>query len=139
MGFKGDALLCWLPSGRYLTYNGPSLDYVDTPWGEKKLSLHFMGVNSLTKKWEKEHTYGGKLVENITQAVARDILAWAMFRCEKEGYSVAFSVHDEIVSEVPNGMGSVSEFEHLLCTVPVWATGCPITAKGFESIRYRKD
>lgn len=136
---SGDALLCRLPSGRSLVYNNPSLEYVVTPWKESKLALHFMGVNGVTKKWEKEHTYGGKLVENITQAVARDIMANAMFRCEKKGYSVAFSVHDEIVSEVPEGYGSIQEFEQHLCTLPVWAEGCPIMAKGFITKRYRKD
>lgn len=136
---SGDALLCRLPSGRSLVYNNPSLDYVKTPWGESKLALHFMGVNSVTKKWEREHTYGGKLVENITQAVARDIMAAAMFRAEKEGYSVAFSVHDEIVSEVPETFGNIKEFESLLCRLPVWAVGCPIAAKGFITKRYRKD
>lgn len=137
--FEGNALLCRLPSGRCLTYNDPSLEYVDTPWGEKKLSLHFMGVDAVTKKWRREHTYGGKLVENITQAVARDLLAWAMFRCEQRGYRVAFSVHDEIVAEVESSFGSTKEFEEILCEVPKWAGGCPIKAKGFESIRYRKD
>ncbi len=134
-----NALLCRLPSGRSLVYNSPSLDYVITPWGESKLALHFMGVDAITKKWKREHTYGGKLVENITQAVARDIMAQAMFRAEKKGYKVAFSVHDEIVSEVPQDFGSIQEFEQILCTLPVWATGCPITAKGFTTQRYRKD
>lgn len=134
-----DALLCRLPSGRSLVYNMPSLDYIDTPWGERKLALHFMGVNGVTKKWEREHTYGGKIVENITQAVARDIMASAMFRAEKSGYKVAFSVHDEIVSEVPDGFGSISDFERILCTLPLWAETCPITAKGFITKRYRKD
>jgi len=136
---SGDALLCRLPSGRSLVYNSPTLEYVKTPWGESKLALHFMGVNGVTKKWEREHTYGGKIVENITQAVARDIMAYAMFKAEKSGYPVAFSVHDEIVSEVPDGFGSISEFEKILCTLPVWAKDCPITAKGFITKRYRKD
>ena len=136
---SGDALLCRLPSGRFLVYNNPSLDYVITPWGESKLALHFMGVNGVTKKWEREHTYGGKLVENITQAVARDIMATAMFRAEKAGYSVAFSVHDEIVSEVQSGFGDIKTFEEILCHLPVWCQDCPITAKGFVTERYRKD
>lgn len=134
-----DALLCRLPSGRSLVYNSPTLEYVDTPWGERKLALHFMGVDAKTKRWIREHTYGGKLVENITQAVARDIMAVAMFRAEKAGYRVAFSVHDEIVSEVPHGFGSIKDFESILCALPSWAVGCPITAKGFVTERYRKD
>lgn len=136
---QGDSLLCRLPSGRSLVYNSPTLEYVETPWKEHKLALHFMGVNGVTKKWEREHTYGGKLVENITQAVARDIMATAMFKCEKTGYKIAFSVHDEIVSEVSEGYGSLAEFEGHLCTLPLWAEGCPISAKGFITKRYRKD
>lgn len=135
---NGD-LLCQLPSGRSLVYNAATLDYVKTPWGTTKLALHFMGVNGITKKWEREHTYGGKLVENITQAVARDIMANAMFRAEKAGYHVAFSVHDEIVSEVPVLFGNIREFERLLCEMPVWGNGCPIKATGFTTNRYRKD
>jgi len=136
-------LLAILPSGRSLKYNGASLDYVETPWGERKLALHYMGLKKIqgqtTTKWERQHTYGGKLVENITQAVARDLLAAAMLRAEAVGYKVAFSVHDEIVSEVPEGFGSVEEFEKILCKKPSWASGCPIEAKGFRTKRYRKD
>jgi DNA polymerase len=137
--FDGSALLCRLPSGRALVYNDPSLEYVDTPWKERKLALHFMGVESKTKSWKREHTYGGKLVENITQAVARDIMAPAMFRAECNGYSISFSVHDEIVCEVPTSFGDVASFEKLLCILPKWAQGLPIKAKGFVSERYRKD
>lgn len=138
----GDFLLARLPSGRALAYNTPTIDYVDTPWGERKLALHFMGLKKMqgqtTTKWERQHTYGGKLVENITQAVARDILAAAMLRAEVKGYQIAFSVHDEIVSQVPEGFGSTEEFENILCEMPAWANGCPIVAKGFRTKRYRK-
>lgn len=139
--FSDNTLFCRLPSGRNLVYNNVSLEYVDTPWGERKLAIHFygMGQDEGKRMWRKEHTYGGKLVENITQAVARDILATAMFNCEKKGYRVAFSVHDEIVSEVPESFGTVDEFESILCSLPKWAHGCPIAAKGFVAHRYRKD
>lgn len=138
----GDVLLARLPSGRNLAYNNPTIDYVDTPWGERKLALHFMGLakvkNQTTTKWSRQHTYGGKLVENLTQAVARDILAAAMLRAEITGYPVAFSVHDEIVAQVPEGMGSIEDFENILCKNPRWAQDCPIVAKGFTTKRYRK-
>lgn len=139
----GTDLLCRLPSGRCIVYNDASLKYIETPWGQKKLALHYMGLRKVqgktTTKWDLVSTYGGKLVENITQAVARDILAAAMFRSEKNGYRVAFSVHDEIVAEVKEGVGSINEFESILCALPKWAVGCPITAHGFRTKRYRKD
>lgn len=137
-GMEGSVLYCQLPSNRRIIYNDASLEYVDTPWGERKLAVHFMNTNSITKRWERTHTYGGKIVENITQAVARDILAAAMLRSEIKGYKVAFSVHDEIVSEVPETFGSIEEFEAVLCDLPSWATGCPITAAGWRGKRYKK-
>lgn len=137
-----DVLLARLPSGRSLAYNNPTIDYVDTPWGERKLALHFMGLmkvqGTTSTKWVRQHTYGGKLVENLTQAVARDILAAAMLRAEIKLYPVAFSVHDEIIAQVPEGMGSLEEFEQILCERPAWALDCPIVAHGFKTKRYRK-
>jgi DNA polymerase len=97
-----------------------------------------MHVNSLTKKWERTGTYGGKLVENIVQAVARDIMAEAMLRVEAKGYKLVMSVHDELVAETPRGRGSVAEFENELTKPPLWAAGCPIDAKGWRGKRYRK-
>lgn len=137
-GTDGTVLYCQLPSNRRIIYNDACLEYVETPWSEKKIAVHFMQSNSITKRWERTHTYGGKIVENITQAVARDILAAAMLRCEVAGYKVAFSVHDEIVSEVSESFGSLSQFEAMVSQLPVWAEGCPITASGWRGKRYKK-
>lgn len=137
-GMDGTVLYCQLPSNRRIIYNDATLEYTETPWGEKKLAVHFMAANSVTKKWERQHTYGGKIVENITQAVARDILAAAMLRAEIKGYKVAFSVHDEIVSEVSETFGTTEEFEKILCELPPWAKDCPITASGWRGKRYKK-
>jgi DNA polymerase bacteriophage-type len=92
----------------------------------------------VTSKWERTNTYGGKLAENATQAASRDILANGMIEVEAAGYPIVLSVHDEIISEVPAGSGSVEEFEGLMCRVPAWANGLPLKAKGFRARRYKK-
>ena len=135
--FDGKDLRCQLPSGRTINYPGAHLDYTDSPVG-KKLTLFYWAVNSTTKRWDKEKTYGGKIVENITQAVARDILAQAMLRVEKAGYPVIFSVHDEIVSEVPENKGSLDDFRRLLCVPTSWMAGLPIKAECWSGKRYKK-
>ena len=136
--YNNGNLYCQLPSGRRIVYNEVALEEVKTSWDEMKLALCFWHVHPISNKWSKTATYGGKIVENITQAVARDILANAMLQSEVEGYKVAFSVHDEIVSEVPEGFGTVAEFERIITTLPQWAGGCPIKAEGLRTRRYKK-
>lgn len=131
-------LYCKLPSKRCLSYNFPSVKVIETPWGAEKEQLSYFSVNSVSKKWEQEPTYGGKLVENITQAVARDLMASAMLRVEAAGYPVILTVHDELVSEIPEKFGSVKEFETLMAEAPEWGAGCPIKAEGWRGKRYKK-
>jgi DNA polymerase len=129
-------LWCVLPSGRKLAYYGPKVEVTTTSWGEKKLALHHWRVNSLTKKWEYRPNYGGKLTENVVQAISRDLMADAMLRAENKGYQILMSVHDELIAEKETG--SVIEFENLMSELPAWAAGAPITAEGWTGERYRK-
>jgi DNA polymerase len=132
-------LFCTLPSGRRLAYPEPEVHMKMTPWGEKRPSLTFMGIDGYSRKWTRQHTYGGSIVENEVQAIARDLMAAAMLRCEQSGiYEVVLTVHDEIVAEADLGVGSVRAFEELLTELPPWAMGCPIAAEGWRGLRYHK-
>lgn len=126
----GDFLFAKLPSGRRLAYYKPVI-------GNR--GLEFWGTDSKTGgRWAKLDTYGGKLAENVTQAVSRDLLADAMLRVEAAGYPVVMHVHDEIVAETPKGVGTLAEFEELICRMPDWAFDLPMAVEGFECERYRK-
>ena len=129
---KGD-LLFKLPSGRVLSFPEAVLRQ-----GDRGADIIYKGMNNHTHRWDEIKGYGGSFVQSITQAVARDILAEAILRLEAANYSVVLHVHDEIVADVPNGFGSLMEFEKLMCVLPAWATGLPMEAEGYESKRYRK-
>lgn len=143
-GVRDDVLYCQLLSGRKLAYQKPRLHPDVTPWGKKVQKLTYEGWNSDYKKgpqgWLRLDTYGGKLCENVVQATARDLLAYALKNAEAAGYPVVLHVHDEIVSEVPEGTGSVEEFERIMAAVPPWAHDWPVKAAGgWRGKRYRKD
>ncbi|QIG74346.1 DNA polymerase protein [Rhizobium phage RHph_N65] len=104
-----------------------------------KSTVTALGVNSVTKKWERFGLYGGLAFENIVQAIARDLLANGIKKAEAAGYPVIGHVHDEILAEVPRGFGDVGEFEKLICELPDWAAGLPLTAGGWRGKRYRKE
>lgn len=141
-GVKNDVLYCRLPSGRLLTYHRPRLAPSER-W-EGQLSLSFEGWNSNPKKgpmgWIRINTYGGSLAENAIQATARDIMAHAVPALERAGYPLVLRVHDEVIAEVPEGTGSIEEFEQIMGDVPPWAKGWPVRASGgWRGKRYRKD
>lgn len=138
---RGEKLFCRLLSGRYLTYHNPMLRPSERRPGTLALSFQGWNTNPLQGKigWVRMDTYGGKLTENVVQATARDILAHAMVQLEKNAYPVVLHVHDEIVSEVPEGYGSVAEFEKIMSTLPDWASGWPVKANGgWRAKRYAK-
>jgi DNA polymerase len=136
---EGRFLYCRLPSGRSLAYADPEIHSVLTPWGKMKRQLTFMGINGFNRQWQRQKTYGGSLVENLVQAISRDLMAEAMWRCEQSGvYVPVLSVHDELIGEAESGRGDVHEFEQLMSALPVWAEGCPVVAEGWKGARYRK-
>ena len=100
-----------------------------------------MGADS-TKggAWLRQFTYGGKLTENIVQAIARDLMAEAMLRIKKAdiGLDLLFTVHDEIVMEGPEGAITLKQYEALMAERPDWALDCPIEAEGWIGTYYRK-
>ena len=135
---KGTWLRIRLPSGRYLCYPSPRVG-TETVDGETRSVISYMGVDQYTKQWKRIKTYSGKLVENITQASARDVLAYGLVAANEEGYSPRLTVHDEIICQPPD----LEEFNDkhlssLLATVPVWCEGLPLAAKGHTSYRYVK-
>lgn len=126
----GDALRCRLPSGRILSYWDAKLDTDG--------SICFMGQNQTTRKWEKTGTWGGKLVENIVQAYARDCLAVAMVRLAEEGWKICFHVHDEVIVEAPIGT-SWEQVAEIMGRSIDWAPGLLLRGDGYSTPFYRKD
>ena len=133
---RGSFLWCQLPSTRVLCYPYPKLEDVMTPWGEPKSQVTYKTVDSYTHQWIRTNTYGGKLSENITQAVARDCLVHSLFHVERAGWPVVLHVHDEIVAE--RHIGRLEDYLNLMRIPPPWAPGLPIAVEGWTGIRYRK-
>lgn len=129
-GLKKGFLIMQLPSGRQIVYYKPRITQDGT--------IEFMGVNSTTKQFEYQKTWGGVLVENEVQAISRDLLANGMFTAEKHGYPIIMHVHDELVAQVEENYGSYEEFEKLIASLPPWGQGIPLLAEGWEGKRYRK-
>lgn len=127
-------LFITLPSGRRLAYVKPRI--VLNRFGSE--SIAYEGVNGTTKVWEEIETYGGKLVENIVQAVARDCLAESIKRLHKRGYRIIFHVHDEVILESDKDI-KVEDIESIMAEPIKWAEGLNLSAAGFEADFYKKD
>jgi DNA polymerase len=124
-----------LPSGRRLAYVQPSIG--ENQWGNPSITYWGVGVN---KKWQVLETYGGKLVENIVQAIARDLLTHSLHTLNQAGHRVVMHVHDEAVIDEPYDSGATVESVcKLMATPPAWARGIPLDADGYECAFYMKD
>ena len=131
-----DFLTIQLPNGRKLYYVRPH--WTTDRWGRR--SLGYWGLNQTTKKWMQLETYGGKLVENITQAVARDCLAESITRLEAAGYPVVFHIHDEVVIETDREPETaLKDVCRIMGTPPAWAVDLPLRAEGWTGDFFRKD
>ena len=131
--YKSGILFITLPSGRKLSYVKPRMAV--NRFGRDGLTYEGISEN---KKWSRIETYGPKLVENIVQGTARDLLAEAMLRVEKKGYPIVMHCHDEIIAEVPEGIGSVDEMCEIMAIQPKWAEGLPLRADGYSCSFYQK-
>lgn len=155
-GLRNSFLHCRLPSGRLLAYYKPRITKAKVTYYEmittviagvehkKKVSrtvekevIAYMGIDSLTNKWTELNTYGGKLTENVTQAVARDILSEALLRLDNARVNVVLHVHDEIIAEEKKG-SPLHIFEEIMAESPEWLKGCPMVVEGWKGKRYRK-
>lgn len=135
--YQSGILFIELPSGRSLAYPKPRLIDHDKFEGRKKIV--FEGSDSTTKKWGWIDTYGGKLVENIIQAIARDCLAYSMLELDKEGYEIVMHVHDEVVLEVDKDSDELERVGEIMGRPIPWAEGLPLRADGYECSYYQKD
>lgn len=120
-----------LPSGGFLCYPSPQIDD-SGQWS-------YMGVNQYNRKWCRIKSYGGKIFENICQAVARDVMAYNMPEIEIAGYEIVLTCHDELLTETPDtDHYSAGVLGALLARVRAWSAGLPLAAAGFDAPRYRK-
>ena len=124
-----------LPGGRRIAYPSPKL--VEDEKG--KASITYMGTDQTSKGWCRLETYGGKLVENIVQATARDCLADAMLRLDEAGYRIRMHVHDEVIIEAPAGKEKLEDITAIMATNSSWNRGLPLAAAGYVTPYYKKD
>ena len=135
--YENGVLWMTLPSGRRLAYWGAQ--YTESRFHPGRRTLSYMGVDQQTKKWNRIETWGGKLVENLVQATARDCLRESMFSLDAEGYDIRAHVHDEVIVTEPIGGRSVEQMAEVMGRAIDWAPGLPLRADGYEGSYYFKD
>ena len=135
--YENGVLWMTLPSGRRLAYWGAQ--YTESRFHPGRRVLSYMGVDQQTKKWNRIETWGGKLVENLVQATARDCLRESMFSLDAEGYDIRAHVHDEVIVTEPIGGRSVEQMAEVMGRAIDWAPGLPLRADGYETPFYMKD
>lgn len=137
---SGGELLLRLPSGRLLHYQEPEIKEVINTWQKLQTVVRVRTMDHAKGKWTKMPLYGGLICENVVQAASRDLLAGAMLKLHErpEYRRIIMHVHDEVVVEVPHGVGSVEEVERIMTVLPPWAEGLPIGAEGWRGKRYKK-
>ncbi|MEG1844260.1 MAG: DNA polymerase [Clostridia bacterium] len=131
--WQDDRMFIRLPGGRNLCYISPR--FVPNRFGNSGIGYLAPAANG---QLVVQETFGGKIAENVTQSIARDLLAHGMMNLEAAGYPINFHVHDEAVMEVPIGQGSVEEACEIMARAPAWAEGLPLRADGDELEYYRK-
>lgn len=143
--YEKGAMTVKLPSGRKLFYPSARLSkrIIHGATGDFEVEdISYKGQNQITGKWENLHTYGGKLTENVVQAIARDLLAEAIFNVFDMGYNIVLHVHDEIAAEIPKD-GKEDEVLKAMCLAmadaPEWANGIALKAAGYLTDYYKKD
>lgn len=127
-------LLITLPSGRTICY--PRVQIGENHWGHEV--IEYEGMNQISRKWETQQTYGGKLTENIVQAIARDLLGEVILRCEDAGIPIVFHVHDEIVVEADEKI-TLQDIERIFDIAPPWCRNLPLKGAGYTTSFYLKD
>ena len=144
---KDGVLFAKLPSGRTLAYIAPRLEtgrfgsavITYQSYDKTKKAADEEEEAPVTRRWQREETYGPKIVENLTQAIARDLLCAAMMNLEAAGYRICMHIHDEAVIEMPIGQGSLEEACRLMAIAPDWAEELPLRADGEDDLSfYRK-
>lgn len=132
----GKCMTILLPSGRKLYYQDARFE---SGFGNDKIMYN--GVNQMAKRWETSETYGGKLTENVVQAIARDCLADAMLRLDAAGLKIIMSVHDEVVIEVPadESADRLHQVNEIMSQEIKWAVGLPLKADSYLTYYYKKD
>lgn len=141
-GYRSGCLTVKLPSGRRLVYPRARVQNVEKTKFERTTvaeAVTYEGTNQTTKKWGRLETYGGKLVENIVQATARDILAEVMFRAERADIPIVFHVHDEIIAEADPRETKLEDVERIFGEPIPWADGLPLKGAGYTTPYYLKD